>query len=48
VKYTRYIPDFFITESALLTVSEKMRDLLVHFGMGENQLIEVPFLTLMA
>jgi hypothetical protein len=42
-KYARYMPDFFIAETSVIIVSEKMHDILVQFDMGDNQLIEVPF-----
>ena len=32
------MPDFFIAETSVIIVSEKMHDLLVQFDTGDNQL----------
>ena len=39
----RPMPDFFTTGTSLITVSEKLHDLLVEFDLGDNQLIELHF-----
>ena len=44
--FANFIPDFLIAGVALLVVTQKMRDLLEQFDMGDNQLIEVPFFAL--
>ena len=41
--FKRFMPDFFMSRSVVLTVSQKMHDVLVQFDMGDNQLTELPF-----
>ena len=41
--FKRFTPDFFMSRSVVLTVSQKMHDVLVQFDMGDNQLTELPF-----
>ncbi|WP_339643590.1 imm11 family protein [Jannaschia helgolandensis] len=41
--FKRFMPDFFMSRHVVLTVSQKMHDVLVQFDLGDNQLTELPF-----